>query len=296
MSFIAYDDPLGGAARPRAALAGDRRPHARRTRRRGDVAGLARVADPPCHAGQVIDWNLAGTVARGIAGLQPAGDPEPFMAVEGPAAESEALVSAYTGLVAADADPGVRGASAPGLDRCQPELARDRAGARREAARQGPRPARRGRRRPAGDRGGRRLRLPRRPRARPVRVPGAGPGRARAAAVRRAEPRARGRLAGRRPRPAAALGRAARDHARAAVRRRPVAAAVPGGDDHRAARRAAGRPARAAAAAGRRRPAPAVRAGARGRPGDDRRRAPAPRGCSIACRRSWPCSRATPST
>jgi coenzyme F420 biosynthesis associated uncharacterized protein len=49
----------------------------------------------------VIDWNLAGTVARGIAGLQPAGDPEPFQAVEGPAAESEQLVSAYTGLVAA---------------------------------------------------------------------------------------------------------------------------------------------------------------------------------------------------
>jgi coenzyme F420 biosynthesis associated uncharacterized protein len=53
----------------------------------------------------VIDWNLAGTVARGIAGLQPAGDPEPFQAVEEPAAESERLVSEYTGLVAAEPVP-----------------------------------------------------------------------------------------------------------------------------------------------------------------------------------------------
>jgi coenzyme F420 biosynthesis associated uncharacterized protein len=48
----------------------------------------------------VIDWNLAGTVARGIAGMQPAGDPEPFMAVGSPTAESERLVAAYTGLAA----------------------------------------------------------------------------------------------------------------------------------------------------------------------------------------------------
>jgi coenzyme F420 biosynthesis associated uncharacterized protein len=48
----------------------------------------------------VIDWNLAGTVARGIAGMQPAGDPEQFMAVESPTAESERLVAAYTGLEA----------------------------------------------------------------------------------------------------------------------------------------------------------------------------------------------------
>ncbi|HET9736888.1 MAG TPA: zinc-dependent metalloprotease [Solirubrobacteraceae bacterium] len=49
--------------------------------------------------GLVIDWSLAGQVARGIAGLQPAGEPEPFEAVSGPAAESERLVTAYTGLV-----------------------------------------------------------------------------------------------------------------------------------------------------------------------------------------------------
>jgi coenzyme F420 biosynthesis associated uncharacterized protein len=50
----------------------------------------------------VIDWSLAGQVARGIANLQPAGDPTPFQDLSGPAAESERLVSAYTGLVAAE--------------------------------------------------------------------------------------------------------------------------------------------------------------------------------------------------
>src|SRR3954447_5218478 len=48
----------------------------------------------------MIDWSLAGTVARGVAGLQPAGDPAPFEQLEGPAAESERLVSQYTGLSA----------------------------------------------------------------------------------------------------------------------------------------------------------------------------------------------------
>src|ERR671916_1737556 len=46
----------------------------------------------------VIDWTLAAQVARGIAGLQPAGDPAPFEQLSAPAAESERLVSAYTGL------------------------------------------------------------------------------------------------------------------------------------------------------------------------------------------------------
>jgi coenzyme F420 biosynthesis associated uncharacterized protein len=53
----------------------------------------------------VIDWKLASQVARGIAGLQPAGDPEPFTELTAPAAESERLVSAYTGLVAASGLP-----------------------------------------------------------------------------------------------------------------------------------------------------------------------------------------------
>ena len=49
--------------------------------------------------GWVIDWTLASQVARGVARLQPAGDPAPFEILEGPAEESERLVSAYTGLV-----------------------------------------------------------------------------------------------------------------------------------------------------------------------------------------------------
>lgn len=49
--------------------------------------------------GGVIDWNLAGQVARGIAGLQPAGDRRPFEQLSAPVAESERLVSSYTGLV-----------------------------------------------------------------------------------------------------------------------------------------------------------------------------------------------------
>jgi len=49
--------------------------------------------------GGVIDWTLATQVARGVSRMQPAGDPTPFQALEGPAEESERLVSAYTGLV-----------------------------------------------------------------------------------------------------------------------------------------------------------------------------------------------------
>lgn len=48
----------------------------------------------------MIDWKLAGTVARGVANMQPAGNPEPFEQLAEPAAEAERLVSAYTGLVA----------------------------------------------------------------------------------------------------------------------------------------------------------------------------------------------------
>jgi coenzyme F420 biosynthesis associated uncharacterized protein len=48
----------------------------------------------------VIDWSLARQVARGIAGLQPAGDRAPFEQLSAPAAESERLVTAYTGLEA----------------------------------------------------------------------------------------------------------------------------------------------------------------------------------------------------
>jgi coenzyme F420 biosynthesis associated uncharacterized protein len=55
--------------------------------------------------GVVIDWKMAGQIARGIATLQPAGERAPFEAPAGPAAESERLVTAYTGLVPADALP-----------------------------------------------------------------------------------------------------------------------------------------------------------------------------------------------
>jgi coenzyme F420 biosynthesis associated uncharacterized protein len=50
----------------------------------------------------VIDWKLAGTVARGVAGLQPSGDPKPFEAIVGPAEEAQRLVADYTGLSAAN--------------------------------------------------------------------------------------------------------------------------------------------------------------------------------------------------
>jgi coenzyme F420 biosynthesis associated uncharacterized protein len=49
--------------------------------------------------GWVIDWTLASQIARGVSRLQPAGDPAPFELLDGPAEESERLVSAYTGLV-----------------------------------------------------------------------------------------------------------------------------------------------------------------------------------------------------
>src|SRR5919202_5392345 len=48
--------------------------------------------------GSMVDWSLASTISRGVARLAPAGDPAPFHALEGPNAESERLVSAYTGL------------------------------------------------------------------------------------------------------------------------------------------------------------------------------------------------------
>jgi coenzyme F420 biosynthesis associated uncharacterized protein len=48
---------------------------------------------------RVIDWTLASQVARGVARLQPTGDPAPFEALAGPSEESERLVAAYTGLV-----------------------------------------------------------------------------------------------------------------------------------------------------------------------------------------------------
>jgi coenzyme F420 biosynthesis associated uncharacterized protein len=53
----------------------------------------------------MIDWSLASQIARGVSGLQPSGDSAPFERLDGPAAESERLVGAYTGLVAPAALP-----------------------------------------------------------------------------------------------------------------------------------------------------------------------------------------------
>ena len=46
----------------------------------------------------MVDWSLASTISKGVAKLAPSGDPAPFEAVEGPNADSERLVSEYTGL------------------------------------------------------------------------------------------------------------------------------------------------------------------------------------------------------
>jgi coenzyme F420 biosynthesis associated uncharacterized protein len=52
--------------------------------------------------GSMIDWSLAGTVARGVSALAPAAaERVPFPDMLPAAEESERLISAYTGLVAA---------------------------------------------------------------------------------------------------------------------------------------------------------------------------------------------------
>ena len=74
VAFTGVRGSAGRAARPAPALAGRRgalEAALARARRRADDVTL------PDWIG-VIDWSLAGQVARGIAGLQPAGDPVPF--------------------------------------------------------------------------------------------------------------------------------------------------------------------------------------------------------------------------
>jgi coenzyme F420 biosynthesis associated uncharacterized protein len=51
--------------------------------------------------GGVIDWRLASTIAHGVAAATPAPQWREFSDVEAAVAESEALISAYTGLVPA---------------------------------------------------------------------------------------------------------------------------------------------------------------------------------------------------
>ena len=260
-------------AGPRAALARGRRAHARGAR--AARSGSAEVA--AATMGRVIDWTLASQVARGVSRLQPAGDPAPFEALDGPSEESERLVSAYTGLVPdaplpvaeavgrdewAEANlASLRGVLDPVADRLGGGLGplSGIVGSGLSAA--------------AGGRGGGDLRLPRGPRARPVRVPDPRPRRARAPAVRGPEPRPRRRRARRRVRPAAALGRAARDHARAPVRRGAVAARAPLRERAGAARRHVLRRRQPAADPRRRRPQGARGHRARGR---DRHAGPRP--------------------
>src|SRR3954453_10790967 len=98
----------------------------------------------------MVDWSLASTVSRGVAKLAPAGDPAPFQALEGPNAESERLVAAYTGLEPASplppprpAPPAAGGGGARGVDRRQPQVDARRARAGRRQARRRQRSARR---------------------------------------------------------------------------------------------------------------------------------------------------------
>ena len=146
--------------------------------------------------GRVIDWTLAAQVARGVARLQPAGDPAPFEALDGPAEESERLVSAYTGLVAAAPLPAAEAVGRDEWADANLALAARACSTRSPTASATARPARRHRRR----RPRRAARPPRRarsPASSPGRVlgqyefPVLDPAAPAAAAVRRAEPRPR---------------------------------------------------------------------------------------------------------
>ena len=186
VAFIAVRRPAGRAAGPRAALAGDRRAHARGSRQAAPTCPSGRSASA-CHPG----WRdrLEPRRDRGPPRREPAARRRPG-AVRGsstsPRRRAERLVSAYTGLVAAAAGAARRGGRSAGLDRGEPEsletvLEPPRSAGRRQAGPLGRSPGG-----DPGDRGRRGLRVPRRARAGPVRVPGARARRARAAAVRRA--------------------------------------------------------------------------------------------------------------
>ena len=173
----AYDDPLAAPL--------DLEPHspvvAARTPR-----GSPRCAVPAwpipdaCHPGRGDRLELAGTVARGVANLQPAGDPAPFSSSLSPPRRPSGWSPPTPAWWRPSPCRSPRRSSA-GLDRRQP--------ARRCAACSNP--VGRAHRRQAGPlgdrwrggaarhRGGRDLGLPRRARARPVRVPGLDPTRPR---------------------------------------------------------------------------------------------------------------------
>ena len=199
VAFTAFADAARRPARLCAALA-DRGAVAaaarERARRRAARTGPRRAA-----ARRLPSWGdgrlaAGGEGGGGRCGAPTGGGSGAVPAVVGPADESERLVAAYTGLRRSPAAAGRRGDRPPRVDRREPRLDARRARARRGARRPEGRLAGRRRRRRGGRRarhGGRRdLRLPGRPRAGPVRVPGARARRARAAAVRRAQPRPRG--------------------------------------------------------------------------------------------------------
>ena len=230
VAFTACADPLGAPVDdlpPVSPVVAAR--SAAGHRRAGARAARLSAVERACHPQLDGRLELAAKVAEGVAALQPAGDPRRTRRWSGPRTRPRRSSSAYTGLTP------VAGALpvAEAVDRkawidanlrsirgvLDPAAARAAAGA-------GPLGGVVGAAAGAvlgveagaisGFLAGRVLG--------PVRVPGARPGRAGAAAVRRAQPRPRGRDARRRGGAAAALGGAARDHARAAVRRRAVAA------------------------------------------------------------------------
>ena len=177
----------------------------------------------------MVDWQLAEHVAEGDRGAQPAPGTAAVRARRRGRPRSARARLGVHRAAPREPLPDRRGGRPRRPGSSEPALAGGgaRPGRRaRSAAAWGrsPAPCGRGRRALLAVEAGAHLGLPRPARARPVRVPDARARGAGAAAVRRARTSPRPRRARRRRRRAAALGRAARDHARAAVRRRAVAA------------------------------------------------------------------------
>ena len=309
VAFTGCDDPLGAPLDlvPHSPVVAARREAARLARGELARAGRARrCADQPLRSPAILEHDrleLAGTVAGGRRGA-PAGAAtrRRSSAVAGPADESRAARRRLHGPARRRAAAAAEAVDRPQWIDAQPRRAAAACSTRSPRARRpaawaaGRRRRRRGGRR-ARRRGRRDLRLPGRrvlgqyefpvlePDA-PARLLFVAPNLGHAARTLDAD--AGG---------AAALGRAARDHPRAAVRRRAVAAAAP----RRAGARAAG--------GARRRPGPAAGElpGARRPRGARSTRSaraasspswsgPSGARCSTACRPSWRCSRATRST
>ena len=290
VAFPAFDDPLGAPLdlEPHSPVVAARtepeRPAPRSAWRR---AGL-----PSWH---VIDWRLAGPVARGRRHLQPAGDPAPSTRSRRPPTEARRLVRLHRPRRRAPVPPPRRSTAAGWIDTNLGVLRGRCSSPRRSAsaATLGPLGAVAGG--VLGARGRRAHRLPRPARARPVRVPHARARRARAPAVRRAEPRARRRRARRARRQLlrwVALHEITHALQFGGV---PWLRDAPRGDLRRAARRDSSSTRAACSAC----PTPQTCAGS----SSACARAGSRRSCSAraarqldACRPSWPCSRATPST